>query len=142
MKHTRACGSTLETNECTHQQHVASQQPGVRILRCWLQQQSTKYQFIAACVHSSVSNVALHCMDVPSSLAAVFHVSIPCSSTVLISGIQTLQQSFTYQYLAAVFHVSKPCSTLSRIQTLQQSFTYPIKPCSSLSHIQTLPAAA
>ena len=38
-----------------------------------------------------------------------------------LSGIRTLQQSFTYpNYFAAVFQVSKPCSSLSGIQTLQQ----------------------
>ena len=41
-----------------------------------------------------------------SNLAAVFHVSKPCSS---LSRIQALQQSFTYP---------NPCSSLSGIQTL------------------------
>ena len=53
-----------------------------------------------------------------------------------LSGIRTLQQSFTYpNYFAAVFQVSKPCSSLSCIQTLQQSFRYPNLASSSLEDV-------
>ena len=49
-------------DECTHQQHVASQQPGVRILRCW-QQQLEVSVYYWLCVFVGF-NVAQHSVGV------------------------------------------------------------------------------
>ena len=76
LKHTQ-CGATLETDECTHQQRVASQQPGVRILRCWQQQQSIQSMLMCAFVGFQRSPT-LGVLQASMPNTEVFQVFKPC----------------------------------------------------------------
>ena len=78
LKHTQ-CGATLETDECVHQQHVASQQPGVRIID--MPAAATVYEVsIYCCMHVCmlVSIVVPHWPRASTPKAEVFQVSKPC----------------------------------------------------------------